>query len=83
RLRSPGKDVPIARVLQRVKSAPDRSTAAHCMLLCLHPKEFAQAATVVQQRWLVAGEALQKALAQTYKTLTGSELTGDAIAGKA
>jgi hypothetical protein len=36
----------------------------------------------VQQRWLAAGEALQKALAQTYKTLTGMELTGGTVAGK-
>jgi hypothetical protein len=82
RLRAPAKDVPMARVLQRVQTAPDRSTAANCMLLCLHPKEFAQAAAIVQQRWLAAGEALQKALAQTYKTLTGMELTGGTVAGK-
>jgi hypothetical protein len=82
RLRSPAQDLPVARVLQRVQSAPDRSTAAHCMLLCLHPKEFLQAATVVQQRFLAASEALRKALAQTYKTLTGTELTGGEVAGK-
>lgn len=83
RLRSPAKDVPIARVLQRVQSAPDRSTAAHCMLLCLHPKEFAQAATVVKERFEAASEALRQALQQTYKTLTGTDLTSDAVAGKA
>jgi hypothetical protein len=83
RVRSPHREVPIARVLQRVQNAPDRSAAAHCMLLCLHPKSFAQAAVIVQQRWRTASEALQKALAQTYKTLTGAEMSGDAIAGKA
>lgn len=82
RLRSSPGDVPLARVLQRVQSAPDRSTAAHCMLLCLHPKEFAHAAAIVKQRALAAGDALQKALAQTYKTLTGTELTGGAVAGR-
>ncbi len=82
RLRSPVRDVPMARVLQRVQDAPERSTAAHCMLLCLHPKEFAQSALLVRQRFLAAGQALQKTLAQTYKTLTGTELTGDAVAGK-
>ena len=82
RLRSPARDLPVARVMQRVQAAPDRSTAAHCMLLCLHPKEFPQAATIVRQRCLAAGEALYKALAQTYKTLTGTELTGHAAAGK-
>lgn len=83
RLRPAAKDVPIARVLQRVQSAPDRGTAAHCMLLCLHPREFAQAATVVKQRFEAAGEALRQALRQTYKTLTGTELTSGAVAGKA
>lgn len=82
-LRSPAKDVPLARVLQRVEGAPDRSTAAHCMLLCLHPKEFAQAATVVKERCAAAGEALRQALQQTYKILTGTELTSGAAAGKA
>lgn len=82
-VRLPAGDVPIARVLQRVQGAPDRSTAAHCMLLCLHPREFAQAAAPVQQRFQGAGEALRNALAQTYKTLTGTELSGGAAAGKA
>jgi hypothetical protein len=82
RLRSAARDLPIARVLQRVQSAPDRSTAAHCMLLCLHPKEFAQAATVVKERCRAAGDALQHALAQTYKTLTGTDLTDSAVEGK-
>ena len=82
RLRSPAKDLPMARVLQRVQAAPDRSTAAHCMLMCLHPKEFPQAASLVRQRCLAAGDALQKALAQTYKTLTGTEMTGPTVAGK-
>jgi hypothetical protein len=66
-----------------VQSAPDRSTAAHCMLLCLHPKEFAKAATLVQQRFTAAGDALRSALAQTYKTLTGNELASGSAAGKA
>lgn len=82
RLRSPAREVPIARVLQRVQNAPDRSAAAHCLLLCLHPKDFAQAATVVRQRCTTASKALRDALAQTYKILAGTELTGDAIAGK-
>jgi hypothetical protein len=82
RLRTPVQVIPLARVLQRVRSAPERSTAAHCLLLCLHPKEFAQAAALVRQRFQAAGQALQKTLAQTYKTLTGTELTGDAVAQK-
>jgi hypothetical protein len=82
RLQVAARDVPMARVMQRLQNAPERSTAAHCMLLCLHPKDFAQAAPLVRQRFLAAGPALQKALAQTYKTLTGTELTGDAVAAK-
>ncbi len=79
RLRPTAKDVPIARVLQRVQSAPDRGAAAHCMLLCLHPKDFSQAAAIVRQRHRAAGDALQKPLAQTYKALTGTEPTGAAL----
>lgn len=82
RLRPAARDIPLARVLLRVKDGPDRSVAAHCMLLCLHPKEFRQAAPAIAQRHAVAGEALQPALEQAYKTLTGVELAGDAVAGK-
>ena len=82
RLRPAARDIPLARVLLRVKEGPDRSVAAHGMLLCLHPKEFRQAAPVIAQRHAVAGEALQPVLAQAYKTLTGVELAGDAVAGK-
>jgi hypothetical protein len=83
RVRCTARDVPMARVRQRLENSPERSTAAHCMLLCLHPKDFAPAATLVQRRFAGAGEALRKTLAQTFKTLTGTELTGDALAGKA
>lgn len=82
RLRPGARDIPLARVLLRLKDGPDRSVAAHCMLLCMHPKEFRQAAAAVAQRHAGAQEALQQALAQAYKTLTGIELAGDAVAGK-
>lgn len=82
-LRAAAVDLPQARIAQRVQSAPDRSAAAHCMLLCLHPKEFAQAAATVQQRFVAAGEGLQKVLAQTYQTLTGTGLAAPAAAGSA
>lgn len=70
------RDLPIARVLQRVADAPERGAAAHCMLLCLHPKELRQAAVVVRRRFEVATDALKPVLAQTYKTLCGVELDG-------
>ncbi|MEO7640708.1 MAG: hypothetical protein ABI919_02675 [Ramlibacter sp.] len=82
RLHAAARDIPLARVLLRLKDGPDRSVAAHCMLLCLHPKDFRQAAVAIVQRHGGAGEALQQTLSQTHKTLTGTELSGDAVAGK-
>lgn len=76
RLQPSYRDVPAAHVLQRLVSAPDRGAAAHCMLLCLHPKEFAQAAALVRQRFAAAADALKQVLSQTHKTLTGSDLDG-------
>ncbi len=75
RLKPGPKDLPMAHVLQRVESAPDRACAAHCMLLCLHPKDFAPAAVVVRKRHALASSALQKVLSQVHKTLVGTELT--------
>lgn len=83
RMRPTARDIPLARVLLRVKDGPDRSVAAHCMLLCLHPKEFRQAGAAIAQRYAQgAGDALQQALSQAHKTLTGVELAGDTVAGK-
>jgi hypothetical protein len=82
RLRATAGEVPVARVLQRLQHAPDRGAAAHCMLLCLHAKQFREAAPAVLRRHAQAGDALRPLLAQTYKALTGTELTGDVFAGK-
>ena len=71
-IRAKEQDVPLARVVQRIQTGPDRSAAAHCMLLCLHPKRFAPAAKIVAERHAVAGETLKVALAQTHKTLVGT-----------
>lgn len=73
-LRSQHGDLPVKRVLQRVIEGPARSAAAHCMLLCLHPKEFAPAAPAVRQRFSTATAALQQVLSQTHKTLVGVAL---------
>ncbi len=75
RLKPTAKDLPIARVLQRVETAPDRACAAHCMLLGLHAKDLAPAAPVVSKRFALASAPLQKILSQTHKALTGIELT--------
>jgi hypothetical protein len=75
RLKPSAKDLPLARVLQRVESAPDRACAAHCMLLCMHPKDFAPAAVVVHKRHAQSSAALQRILSQVHKTLAGVELT--------
>ncbi len=74
RLKPAAKDLPVARVLQRVESAPDRACAAHCLLLCLHAKDFAPAAAVVSKRYALAGAPLQKILSQTHQALTGAGL---------
>lgn len=82
RLQPAHSDVPVGHALQRIVNAPDRGAAAHCMLLCLHPKEFAQAATVVRQRFGAATDALRQVLSQTHKTLTGVDLGGDGAAAR-
>ncbi len=80
KLRPAQRDVPLGRVLQRVAEAPERGAAAHCMLLCLYPREFARAALVVRRRFELATEALRPVLSQTHKALSGVELDGlDAV----
>ncbi len=75
-IRARENDVPLARVVQRIQAGPERSAAAHCMLLCLHPKRFAPAAKVVAERYAAAGDALKAALLQTHKTLLGTHPGG-------
>ena len=73
-LRANFKELPTECIVQRVRDAAVRSAAAHCLLLCLCPKEFAPAAAVVRQRFAASEAALKAVLSQTYKTLTGAEL---------
>lgn len=73
-------DIPLPRVVNRIGSAPDPSVVPHCMLLTLHPKEFASAAVIIKKRFDIAMEPLKSALALTYKILTKTELTGGAAA---
>ncbi len=76
RLRVAQRDVPLVRALQRVAEAPERGAAAHCMLLCLYPREFNKAALVVRRRFELATDALRPVLSRTHKTLSGVELDG-------
>jgi hypothetical protein len=75
-VRAKPQDIPIARVLDRIQNGPERSAAAHCMLLCLHAKQFSRGAAVVGQRYGVASGALKPTLEQTYLTLTGQKIGG-------
>ncbi len=67
-------DVPLPRVVERIGSGPGPSVAAHCSLLCLHPRVFAATASVVASRHARAGEALQEALSAVHQTLVGKPL---------
>jgi hypothetical protein len=73
-------DIPLARVVDRIGSAPDRNVVPHCMLLTLYPKEFAHLAVIVRRRFEIAEEPLKAALALTHKILTKIELNGGAAA---
>lgn len=73
-------DIPLPRVVNRIGNAPDPNVVPHCMLLTLHPKEFASAAIVIRKRFDTAVEPLKSALALAYKILTKTELTGGVAA---
>lgn len=73
-------DIPLPRVVNRIGTAPEANVVPHCMLLTLHPKEFAKAAVIVKERFANAGEPLKGVLVQTYKTLTQIDLNGGAAA---
>lgn len=73
-------DIPLARVVTRIGSAPDENVVPHCMLLTLHPKDFAHASVIVKKRFEIAQEPLKAALASTYKILTQIDLNGSVAA---
>ncbi|MBC7708694.1 MAG: hypothetical protein H7203_01425 [Rhizobacter sp.] len=73
-------DIPFARVVNRIASAPDENVLPHCMLATLHPKDFAHASVIVKKRFELAEEPLKAALAATYKILTQIDLIGGATA---
>ena len=79
-MRVRANDVPLPRVLKRVETAPDRSVAAHCLLLSMHAKLFAAASKVVAARYAIAGDALQRVLDEVHHQLVGKRLFLDQAA---
>ena len=75
-LRLREREVPLAHCMRRIAEGSDRVAAAHCMLLCVHPKASASAAPLLRARHEhpQTSEALRRALAQAHETLTGSKL---------
>ena len=68
------REVPIARVLQRLESGPDQAVVAHCIFLGLHAKSFARVAPLVAARFKTASEGLKGVLDAVYEMLTGTRL---------
>ena len=68
------REVPIARVLQRLEAGPDKAVIGHSMLLGLHPKPFARAAPIVAARFSKSSEELKPLLSALYEMLTGKPL---------
>ena len=68
------REVPIARVLQRVESGPDRAVTAHCIFLSLHAKPFARAAPVLVARHSKSSEGLKPLLSAVHEMLTGKPI---------
>ena len=73
-------DIPLSRLVNRIASAPDENVVPHCMLLTLHPKDFAHVSVIVKKRFELAEEPLRAALASTYKILTQIDLNGGTAA---
>ncbi len=76
------RDVPIARVLQRLESGPDQSVVAHCIFLGLHAKAFARTAPLVAARFTSSSDTLRRVLDAVYNMLTGKRLLPPVAAGK-
>ena len=76
------REVPIARVLQRVESGPDKAVAAHCIFLGLHAKPFARAAPAVATRFSKSSEELKPLLSAVHEMLTGKPIVAAVAANK-
>jgi hypothetical protein len=78
------REVPIARVVQRVESGPDQSVVAHCIFLSLHRKAFARLAPIVAARFaqLATSEPLKIVLDAVHEMLAGTVLIAATPANK-
>ncbi len=78
------REVPIARVVQRVESGPDQSVVAHCVFLSLHRKPFARLAPIVAARFAHAttSEPLKLVLDAVHEMLAGTVLLAATPANK-
>jgi hypothetical protein len=78
------REVPIARVVQRIESGPDQSVVAHCIFLSLHRKPFARLAPIVAARFAHAStsEPLKLVLDAVHEMLAGTALIAAAPATK-
>lgn len=71
-------DAPVARSIDRVRSAPARAVAAHCMLLTLHPRQAREALGALEQRGRAADGGLVAVIARTYEIIAGKALVFEA-----
>lgn len=76
------REVPIARVLQRLESGPDKAVIGHSMLLGLHPKPFARAAPIVAARFAKSSEELKPLLSALHEMLTSKPLVAPVAVNK-
>jgi hypothetical protein len=74
-MRISARDVPLQRTMERIERGPDRSVAAHALLLSMHAKAFGQAAAVVAFRHSTASVALRPVLNELHCQLSGAHLT--------
>ncbi|MBL8310070.1 MAG: hypothetical protein JNL19_06595 [Burkholderiales bacterium] len=73
-IKAPPDAVRFQHSAARIANGPDRSAAAHCMLLCLHPSSSSSAAAIIASKFETATDALRPVLASTFKVLSGREL---------
>ncbi len=73
-LETPANELPVARIVDRVASAPDRASAAHCLLIAFHAKQFTAIADTLRTRFASASNGLRLVLDATHKALTGQSL---------
>lgn len=78
-LRIEPHDVPVQRVIERIREAPALAVKAHCTLVALHAKAFARLAPVIAERFSRADESLQALLDVVHEMLTGRHLMSNPL----